>query len=1097
MALFLPQLKEAGAAVAEGIQGQWTQKTGDAFQSVATSLNIPQAGAEVRSVSSIPDMWARPLAFEMALTHIDSPIRPALVQQWEAMLAAIALADTRSFKLKVELLQIRHYINEDKFARSLYQLLPDPQTALYQLEGERNPWEDIYIFLWNNFAVGITSPTTLICPGEDSDWKGLPWWNQKSGLTDPIPHLNGYEKQQLVAWLNNLREMIMEGQGHDRTKGSIARLCREFAARLSPSNISSGEVESLTLTSRTNFFGTSINRGILSALNQPIQAQPKPSSLQVIPSKDKKPDEDLIIIPDLHQITRTWGKEVQEIWVHGTDNLASLDPNNIHGFNYLREEDVFLPELYFITQAEAFVGALSPTGQDGLRWADKGSITPIIPLNPRLLDYLNSQDIIENMHIEQVSGYKVGFTLIIKLSGVNPIPNGVKDTPKFSLYQLTREYPLKQENAISELPVLEMWPNFRRPGWQHYYGFYYTNSQTFDINFPGATQTNNFPGIGEFHDGPISTSDERSHLVVSQLSAFPDHISCIVKNKDAGIVFLNPPPEIKGAATTTWRVGVDFGTSFTNMYFEKDGSGIAAPLTLSPLVSRVTGSATEVRRPVLREYFIAMDMDLPLSTVLTTRGTQGKANPVLDGRIYFAPALPQFFKAKDDWIRTDLKWEPEKIEHNKLFLKNLLLLISAQAAHANVKAIDWCVSYPSAFSKRDIATYLATWAQLVGGLLGTTGINHNPPLHGLPNVKTESLAVAQFFADFKIPGLTKPLDLVASCCLDIGGGSSDIAIWQEGALIHQCSVRLAGKHIFSQFMEMNPGFLVKKFGEDHDSWNLQGFNFFVKLDSFMSRESEKWLQDSRDKHTGEPEFQGLMQLMALGVGGLYYYIGLILQTLHQEQKYTCGEATPVYLGGNGSRLLHWLADGGTFNNNSPVDDYFTAMLSIASGFDNIGISSCMSSRPKDEVACGLVLGGIKLGGLDAKAADPMIAGEGFEVNGQTYDWNSRMDLKDDDITEISIGELTQLTKFLNSYHQIVKESGLEYFLPPVDGYQVSDNIADNNAFFRPVYRNLKASVLRMRGNRDDIRIEPPFILVLKSLLTVLGDRWADKFKNKG
>jgi hypothetical protein len=399
-------------------------------------------------------------------------------------------------------------------------------------------------------------------------------------------------------------------------------------------------------------------------------------------------------------------------------------------------------------------------------------------------------------------------------------------------------------------------------------------------------------------------------------------------------------------------------------------------------------------------------------------------------------------------------------------------------------------------SRTDITTYLGTWEQLTNELNSTTGIKHDAPKRNVAeNFKTESLAVAQFFADYQVPGVKEQLDLVATSCLDIGGGSSDISIWQRNKLIHQCSVQLAGKDIFSQFVQMNPGFLVRKFREDGRSWDLIGFSFLVKLDSLMSRESEGWLKASRDKYASDPEFQGLIQLMALGLGGLYYYIGLILRVLHQEQKYTCGQATPVYLGGNGSRLLHWLADGGTFNSYSPVNQYFSAMLSIASGFENSSISSYMSYRPKDEVACGLVLTESKLTGLNAKEADSIIAGEGFEVNGQAYDWDSRMDLKGD-ITGFNVSQLAQLAKFLNSYHKTAIEFGLDYLLPPVYGYLVTDNIADNDLFWRPVYRNLEDTLLRMRGNSDNIRIEPPFILALKSLLTVLGNRWADQFKNQ-
>jgi hypothetical protein len=518
------------------------------------------------------------------------------------------------------------------------------------------------------------------------------------------------------------------------------------------------------------------------------------------------------------------------------------------------------------------------------------------------------------------------------------------------------------------------------------------------------------------------------------------------------------------------------------------------PLTIESLHHKVTESSVEVRQTALYEYFIASNMELPLSTVLTTRGGKGETLTVLDGRIYIPRDSTTFKPNTDDWIRANLKWSPDSLNYNRLFLKHLVLQITAQAAANSVKELQWALSYPSAFSKTDRNTYARNWRNLTVAVEETTGITQICPTLDNPNYyRTESLAIAQYFADYEMPGRKSKLDLVNSTCVDIGGGTSDISIWEENKLVHQCSVQLAGKDLFSQFIQMNPGFLERQFKIKTDEWRkLQGFQFYVKLDVFMRRESEGWLRNRRDMVAEDPEFQGLLQLMTLGMSGLYYYIGLLLKALYAEGKYKTPEITPVFAGGNGSRLLNWLAEGGEFNRHCEANELFSAILSQSSGFENIDVNTALSPLPKDEVACGLVLSESHLKGLEKRDEDLLLAGEAFTVNGHTLDWNSRMKISGT-IEDFSVPQLTQLTHFLNVFHNLLDSERIEG-IPPFKEYQISEDPDANTELWRTTSRELKKTLLRLRGNADDIRVEPPFILGLKALLQVLGNRWADEWK---
>lgn len=205
--LVLPKLKRDSDVKSSDTPGKWEAQPAKAFQDVASSLDYKAPG-EMKSVSSVPTMWARPLSMEMALHNPYYPIRDEMVQQWQGMLAAVALAEVRRFPITAQLLELGQVKDQNPFARSLYELLPDPVNALYASE-PKNPWEDIYIFMWDGLPVGLTTPSTIVAPSEEGKWNGLPWWNKLTGqLESPQPHLNVSEKALLWRWLENLRRIL-------------------------------------------------------------------------------------------------------------------------------------------------------------------------------------------------------------------------------------------------------------------------------------------------------------------------------------------------------------------------------------------------------------------------------------------------------------------------------------------------------------------------------------------------------------------------------------------------------------------------------------------------------------------------------------------------------------------------------------------------------------------------------------------------------------------------------------------------------------------------------------------------------------------------
>ncbi|WP_254010849.1 hypothetical protein [Limnofasciculus baicalensis] len=560
------------------------------------------------------------------------------------------------------------------------------------------------------------------------------------------------------------------------------------------------------------------------------------------------------------------------------------------------------------------------------------------------------------------------------------------------------------------------------------------------------------------------------------------------------MILLKSPEEIQ--PSTSWIVGVDFGTSFTNIYVNRNG--IAEPLQLENLHLKVTEIPRDTRITVLFEYFIPenfipADKPLPLSSVLTTRGktsaSQGKERPIFDGRIY----IPSYgrFGTRPPWIETDLKWENFSL--NQLFLKHLALHISAIAAKNRVAEIQWSLSFPSAFSRSDKNKYGRTWQNLTQELQASTGINHIcPEIDDLDKFRTESLAIAQYFADYE------GHDLVNTTCIDVGGGTSDISIWEENRLVHQCSVQLAGRDLFSQFLGLNLKFMSKILSEgkvSEFSGSKDGL-FDLNLNIWLRSNGDYWLRNKRNLMEENPEFQGLIKLIAIGMAGLYYYIGILLKVLYEEGKYNRKEITPVYIGGNGSQLLNWLAEGGRFDRHSEVNLLLSRMLSKGSGFEDTEEVTRLTNNPKHEVACGLVLNESKLEGLTRKVKDLPIAGEAYEVNGIPISYSSRLDFEDE-VEDFKVPQLVQLSKFLSDFNLALKELEIEG-IQPMESYKVGKVLDrgsnQNDKLWRDTNRELTNVLLKIKGKSDNIRVEPPFILGLKALLRVLGKEWAEKWQ---
>jgi hypothetical protein len=804
------------------------------------------------------------------------------------------------------------------------------------------------------------------------------------------------------------------------------------------------------------------------------------SSVRLVESEGKNPANPLLIIDP--EVATDWNLQPQDIRVHKDKTLASLNLDDLRNGKIMNWDDVvwrepkdlFLPSLTFIDREAALPGEIEFNTNQSLVF-DGYKITPLIPLDSILLDYLTPDELGKRLQFNQDGNSNTArITLSLPLSGTTPQSKRPQE------FQVYKDYSLEEQHTLFGVPVLEVWPKFRLSSWQEYYAFYFDcelGDRTFNVEFTQSKE-------------PHSFEEDNGKYLITRLSEFPSHICCVDNYKESlGLILIKQPPILN--PTETWKVGVDFGTSFTNLYVNHRGATEQLKINHQDeedsLHLQVTDSCTSTRIPVLfehfiPEYFLPTENPLPLANSLTTLGkTHGKPpRPIYDGRIYMPKyGSPQHKENQKKYIENNIS---NNSNSSQLFLHHLALLISAIAAKQQVKQIEWNISYPSAYSQQEIEKYTRSWQAIIVDLEKNTGIKHLCSKQN--SFRSESMAFAQYFAD------RERLDLMRSACIYLSCDITDLSLWENNKPIHQCSIQLTERHLLSELLQLRPELLEKWF-DDRDNWsNLDPDILKTKIDIFLRKKSDRWLKEERHNYEEDPDFLGFVQLLALGMAGLYYYVGTILKVMQQEGKYTAKKIPSVYIGGHGSHILNWLVPTGAFSSFSGINELFNRLLSKASGLEEVGDPTRLSSLPKDEIACGLVLAKTQLSEIDPKIKDRPIAGENFTINGEEFLFSDRLS-KDNirgNINSCTIPDLDNLRWFVDRFNEAVVDLDIDD-IKPLDNYDESKKCFDkayHDRLWDKVDRELLSVLSDIRYDATSIYENPPFIVGLKALLTVLS-----------
>lgn len=1066
--------------------GVWDNRKPSELEVLSDGLKVEKIKFEV---NSIPDMWARPLLFEMALFDEGHLLHEQILGEWRGLLAVLALREHLNLDLSANLVEIPQNVGETKagntpapFLAALSKLIPQKTLA------PDTTWHRLYILLFKREPIAMTSPTTLVCTATNyfGHTSSVPW-SDGQYLCNPVGKLAPDLRKDLKGWLIKLSKNLLAHEGYNTNSADWDRLTSLINDFMEDLNVD--VKDEAKLSGARLELGT----GLFSYIASPLEAKerdPYQSHVRLIPSREKPPSKSILVLDEA--IADQWRMSKQEILLLGRFSLETipfsglsdiqnvipgLDPEKV---KIWEPKNFFTEKLFVITQKDAFPGAvkfrMSPPGAT-LR-IQNDEITPILPINQQLLKYLNPEDLSQRLKFE---GNDEVIVVKLRLPLAGPDGKG-KD------FEISRAYHRKNNEVkpLTNTPVVEIWPNFKvmDENWKAYYTYYYAPSyapseeETFDAqpfaygNEDKDKQTQNF-----------LPSKDGSKRRITRMNLFPEAMTCRAKVADphtgrmetheAGVILVSQPrPQPRGSGSM--KVGVDFGAANTNVYFKQNNSE-PAPVVFEDRCLQITESLVE--RTNLFKDFLSGNIDTP-PFLSVYRNFSNPENPtslraILDGRIYYFSTFDDLDVNSSGFV-AGLKWsrDPKDRLLTKSFLEQICLQVAAEAISKGVDKISWAYSYPTAFSHTMRTHFSGIWRQIIESCAALTGFKFNEQSL---NHQTESVAAARFFNLH--PELRAPL-ATGTVCMDIGGSTTDIAIWQEHQLLWQASLRIAGRDMFSNFLYARPEFL-RRFHVDVEKLDAEKKtgNFHTIVDAMLNKGiGEKWLK-SLPVVGAEEEVMMFTRLITIGLAGVFYYIGQVLKYLESNNIYK--KSVPdIFIGGNASRLFHWL-DGGKFSRTSPINYLFKQILLHSSGFGstdhNFRIE--ISPAPKAEAAYGLVQQtNLRIETQGDK--DEVIAGETFLENGESRDWHETM-------RQDSLHKGVDAPENLDRIHDFLATFNKHAGRGTTRIEQVPQLVQDAR-------KRLADKLKQFTGLEDpsEIPVEPVFILALKHLLEIKTEDWA-------
>jgi hypothetical protein len=1126
----LPPLKREHQLDAT-MAGQWVTPPAG-LNGLAADLAIERPKLRPDEIKSIPDAWAQVQLSVQAFLQPGHEASEMVQKQWRGLLALIALQPLHSedYSLRVDGFELpQPGESTPPFQRMLRALLP---TALKPEDPHQPASIGVIQFVpagGEEVPVAMVSPEMLVAPGRQAGTvrSGLPWMAR--GLGDPIDSASAMRPAAwdiLTQYLDQLANAVQGGGDAVALRQKLeefANACRarKSGAETAPKSLARFNVPQFPLLARTW---------------DATQRDGESDCLLRLAGRAGQPLAGIILADPA--LTETLGRSANAIKVWGSCSLADVQEDKTlrrvqgeaaqKGFAILRPEDLFTSTLVRLQ------GDVSIAGHPK---ALQNALAPIAPVAlllgaPLGLEASRSGDTYE---VALEVGLQSGAKHVVRkdfdqsTTVERPAPLDLALWPNFRAEKWPWNFLRFQYTRNKD----ELRPRFALS----------TELLSSDIE-AGDGSSARAQRVQEWASGDPAPVDDRllrgdvwpdkknenpplfqrvrfANTATARDSGAVGEQQCVAHGIDA--IFFSLPAEKqtvaagcilpqfgeRGSQKEAITVAIDFGTSNTIAYFRRDGQ----PAQRVSFESRVLFPVTMARNveeiaPTYADFFPLGAVDTPMPTVLKKREYRGqqsgelsallgdiadleKANLILtlSHLIFFTPKIDRELSSvlidyiNKGMLRFEIKWESgaDAKAIVKFYLRQLMIMIAAElvAQGGSAARIGWRMSYPRAFTTRQVRAFTGLVGELANDLFSASGGEASAPPVAL---RTEGEAAAAYFMQDKDQarkGLS-PIVLM----LDIGGGTTDIAIRCDQTLVWQGSARLAAADFFRDYLANNPEVVsdidrdaVQSFEQGRGDAGERGFRIRQLVDLLIAKPGfEQSFAAAYSLHGEEEPWVGLGQTATVALGGLMHYCGLVLRRLSDDGVIPAGQLDmlTVFLGGRGSTFFRRLAGGGDRGS-------LTSICSLAAPAAGMAqIDPRFSELPKQEVARGLLILDPDRPGA-ARPAETLPLGLGVKVREAD---DSRILRPDEFIERLPAGGTVEELD-MGEFAQFLAR------LADAAGFSVDISAPKARTATEMVARNRLAVDLRAIQPGEDpsqvlASLEPPFISALRGLVALMA-----------
>lgn len=990
---FLPELESNIPVPKEA--AHWYNNDKKIITGISDGILIDEK-ARTTGVSSIPDIWARPLLFQSAIkTNSKHPLKKKCIQEWRGLLSLLALHKVKPELSPLEIVAVK--LDDETFSTALKNLTPAP----VQLEkGVKYEWTHILMIRFNDIPIGAFSPTTLVYTGVDYHTKlneqRISFKDKDGFLAPPQKKEEGLE--YLGEWLYNLRIKLNglfyseqanpDHQVIDTINSLFDDWLQEIRQELGkkenePIDVKTHKIaeDAIEIKGNAPFLaGYRIYERLLHPVKRDESLKDESQLSDALLQSSRSRHRKVVVITEkiLSDQINIWnelrpkalGDNARAIIDTFFDTSSGTKINNVdigqEGGLWIRPETFFLSDVLLKAKEGDILNAAEADANIKTKY--------ILPFKKEILDFFSPIELKEKLapsYREDNGTVKFSFNL----------PVGASNFKIEKIYKTKATQKEEGEVVAIEVPVIEIFPDYLGEAWRKYYLFQ-GKAESFFVK-PILEARSHVPAFREREFKDEQGSQKVRIYEISGNNSFPEAAELTnEKGFPLGLI-ITPKRERVPGLKHEWTVGIDFGTSNTNVYKKKDSEDSAERwcYNFPDYYRTITLSNPEVRTKVLEEYFFpTRSVTLPIPTTLKIYNLAKKDSMVLDYFIYY----PDKYKFPEN-VLSDIKWDGPGERKTQYFLESLLFLLLIEVVKNGVAKVDLACSYPKAFSETNIQIFKREWGDVFDKLLKE---EENNPYRILdihrdnaadsdvrimikkPVFKTEGIASGEYFTSkLTIPNYTERADKqIASICLDVGGGTTDISIWYLNKIEFDASVLLAGRQL-ADLLQINNRVRELLFSRDaaialEEKKNESSY-FSARLNLILKNE-ENSVHKMLVRHANNKDVQWLRQLIALEFGALSFFAAQVCVSTNEKVggllTRIANGGIKLHWGGNGAKLINWI-DFGKYNREGVASKILNATffkclddLSLAEkAVKPKSLSQLQSPGYKSEVSGGLVV----------------------------------------------------------------------------------------------------------------------------------------------